>query len=310
MAEVRQMSSSQLEEFQQNGYIVLKGILDPAECEEFDVNSVQPALRKYAGIDPKDCKTWNTEVLRSMATGDFNKKQAEILPGVMVRKENGHDPIPDDRNLDLSSLEPILDQLHGGSQFWEYLHDNVGWIHVRFPLNSAKRLQAKDMNTWHVDGGHFTPHFMDSPEQSVIVLPMIRPVGIGGGNTVALKKSHIYMSHKLAQAGNVGIPREVTQNANHIASKWPEDLIVEIAPCEVGDILLMHPFLVHTAGLASLGHPLRVSFNVGLRWKRKPVITECVDDRQHKICWLEKCFTWSLQQSLVFLEGTSISRNI
>lgn len=300
MSEEKSLNNSQLEEFQQNGYLLLKGILDPAECQQFDVNTVQPALQQNSGIDPNDSNTWNTDRLKSMATGDYNDKQANILPGVMVRKEDGCDPIPDERNLDLSPLKPILDQLHGDSNAWEWMHKNVGWIHVRFPLDIEERVEAKDLNTWHVDGGHFTPHFVDSPEQSVIVLPMIRPVSVGGGNTLVLKKSHIYMAQRLAQAGKDGIPKEETQNANEIARMWPENLIAETAPCEAGDVLLLHPFLVHAAGQACKGHPLRIAFNMGLRWRRKPILdAEDVLEEQHG--WLEKSMYWSLNQSLDFL---------
>ena len=65
-----------------------------------------------------------------------------------------------------------------------------------------------------------------------------------------------------------GIPKEETQNANDIAAMWPDDLIVEMAPCGAGDVLLMHPFLVHAAGIAEIGHPMRIAFNMGVRWTR------------------------------------------
>ncbi len=188
-----------------------------------------------------------------MATGDFDKEMPSFLPGVMVRKPSGQNPISDEESLDLSPLNLILDQLHGGnskSRNREWLHENVGWMNVRFPCRHTNR---KDTKTWHVDGGHFSPHFLLSKEQSVVILPMIRSVDSGGGNTVVLKRSHIYMAQRLHDAGKAGIPKEITQNANEIAAMWPKDLIVEIAPCFAGDMLLMHPFLVHTAGFADEG---------------------------------------------------------
>jgi len=68
--------------------------------------------------------------------------------------------------------------------------------------------------------------------------------------------------------GGGGIPKEETQNANDIAAIWPDDMIVEMAPCGAGDVLLMHPFLVHAAGIAEIGHPMRIAFNMGVRWTR------------------------------------------
>jgi len=295
------LSSSQLEEFQQNGYLLLKGILDPTECERFDVSIVQPAIKKYAGIDQSDPTTWNTDILKRMATGDYSREKPNILPGVMVRKEDGLDPIPDEHSLDLSALKPILDQLHGGANAWDWLHSNVGWIHVRFPLAMEEKTRIKDNDTWHVDGGHFTPHFIDSPEQSVVVLPMIRPVGVGGGNTLILKKSHIYIAKMLGKAGADGVPREVTQNASDVARIWPENLTIEIAPCDKGDVLIFHPFTVHAAGQASVGHPLRIAFNMGVRWRKNPIISKEKELEEQPISWLEKSIAWALDESSDFL---------
>lgn len=238
-----------------------------------------------------------------MATGDFDKEMPSFLPGVMVRKPSGQNPISDEESLDLSPLNLILDQLHGGnskSRNREWLHENVGWMNVRFPCRHTNR---KDTKTWHVDGGHFSPHFLLSKEQSVVILPMIRSVDSGGGNTVVLKRSHIYMAQRLHDAGKAGIPKEITQNANEIAAMWPKDLIVEIVPCFAGDMLLMHPFLVHTAGFADEGKPLRIAFNMGVKWTKDPTISKGEQDS-----FLEESIGWSLEHDLEFLDIASYSR--
>jgi len=432
------LSNDQLAAFRENGYLILREVLDPHTCQKFDKDFVQPALLKHAGIDERDPKTFHSSIalLHSFATGEFEFKKinggrcssatasattsattstststststrscskantknksincstcrssdnkdhksdaknnhaatiendAYFLPGVMIRMPNGDDPIPDRYCLDMSPLNSILDQLHNdgdqihtcddnedddggnmksnvevidagvsadptatatGTRNWEWLHSNLGWIHVRFPcavpISSSNRkvkeakppnenddhkadlhvcacASASSSRSWHVDGGHFTPHHLNSREQSVIVLPMIRDVAKGGGNTMVLKRSHIYMAQKLHAAdskvkgvhthththshihhdlegkaqdrqqqnsslGGGGIPKEETQNANDIAAIWPDDMIVEMAPCGAGDVLLMHPFLVHAAGIAEIGHPMRIAFNVGVR---------------------------------------------
>ena len=68
-----------------------------------------------------------------------------------------------------------------------------------------------------------------------------------------------------------------------------------MAPCEAGDVFLLRPFLVHAAGQAHEGHPLRIAFNMGVKWKRKPIIDVHVHvdveedtSEQHPIGWLEK----------------------
>ena len=111
---------------------------------------------------------------------------------------------------------------------------------------------------------------------------------------MVLKRSHIYMAQKLHAADSKekgarthdththihheqnsslggGIPKEETQNANDIAAMWSDDMIVEMAPCGAGGVLLMHPFLVHAAGIAEIGHPMRIPFNMGVRWTTRDV---------------------------------------
>lgn len=352
------LTNEQLQFFLENGYILLKEILNKEKCKTFDQEIVQPALLKHAGIDQHEEHTWNTALTKTMATGDYDVAIPDLLPGVMVRQQgNGANPISDDDSLDLdlTPLAPILDQLHcmpatrrsrmdkdkhesnGNNndddddemkKDWEWIHHNVGWIHVRFPLHVNDVLSPKEIKTFHVDGGHFTPHFLDSPEQSIIILPMIRPVSIGGGNTIILKKSHIYMAQQLSKAGLKGISRQETQDTNDVAKLWPQNLITEMAPCNAGDVLLMHPFLVHSAGQAIRGHPLRIAFNMGVKWNRRPIIVngygsattdtdtdtndKVIDDtcnaeisleKEERLSWMERSIVWALRQSTSFVDN-------
>ena len=379
------LTKEQLIQFKENGFILLRNVLDTNECQQFDKHVVQPALFKYAGIDETNPSTWMVnqdcnDRLRIMATGDMSHF-SDVLPGVMVRKlPSGDDPISDEENLDLTALHSILDQLHDANinandqdhdhdhdhdgekikqHSWKWLHTNVGWIHVRFPIihdtqnqnlettkNNPKEYDSMPNSTkikdpmnihqysWHVDGNHFSPHKLDSLEQSVIILPMIRPVAVGGGNTRVLKKSHIYMAHALYKAQykhklnnqhtricihGGGIPKQITQNLNHVAMTWPDHLTSEIAPCQAGDVLLMHPFLIHTAGYAKQGHPLRVAFNMGVQWIRQPNIpipfalaSNCNNlNKQTKdakpsidgLSVLEDSIVWALHQNLDFMSN-------
>lgn len=46
--------------------------------------------------------------------------------------------------------------------------------------------------------------------------------------------------------------------------------VVQAAPCCAGDVLIMHPFLVHSASL-NYSNDMRLAFNLGVRWRRVPI---------------------------------------
>ena len=190
---------------------------------------------------------------------------------------------------------PNLNQLPRKRR-WEYLHpNNVGWIHVRLPISYDDHFQRKhkthedkqgdfhipmNENTWHVDGGHFSPHYLSSLDQSVILLPMIRNIQHekGYGNTILLCGSHVNIARKLHAKEKEGIDKnKLNEYCEELSKTWPKESIMEVSPCNAGDVLLLHPFLVHSAGWNTrqvvkvdmiIEDCFRLTFNIGTRWKQ------------------------------------------
>ncbi len=229
----------------------------------------------------------------------------------------------DHGNMNKEDIQESQPRTHRQEQRWEYLHpNNVGWIHVRLPISyddqfkkyqennhSNKHPHEEDFHipyneqTWHVDGGHFSPHYLSSLDQSVILLPMIRDIqSNGSGNTVLLSGSHIDIarqlkSHDESEKGNHGggiDKSQLNSYCEQVSKTWPKEQIVEVAPCNAGDVLIIHPFLIHSAGWntrnitldSRLKQPqtehhdvnqnddsnkgidcFRLTFNIGTRWR-------------------------------------------
>ena len=153
-SELLQLNDQQLQDFREKGYCLVSGVLDRETCRKFDREIVQSALLTYGGLDESDETTWNSSLLQSMATGDFNKNIPEILPGVMIRKPDGSDPINDVDCIDLSMLHPILDQLHNVSdgnknpdRNWQWLHTNIGWFDYPLILSRKRKSYPRIMLT-------------------------------------------------------------------------------------------------------------------------------------------------------------------
>jgi hypothetical protein len=263
------MSLSQ--QLSENGFCIMPSVVDPDECARFLHESVVPMIHQH-----------------SPYTFDTPASSCGNIPGVMIRQQPGDiDPI---QNHDARwpalfqspRLNQLLDLLHSGD--WSWLHDdNIGWIHCRFPAESSSNSDSSTPPAttsaipsvgWHVDGGHFKTHRINSPEQSYIVLPMIRDVLPGGGATCVLRGSHIHVSQYLLSKGRSGAHH---RNLNDFVQHY----LVPRAHClsgttnfvdcaaNAGDVLILHPFVAHAAANAQAGHPWRVTFNMGTQWRRK-----------------------------------------
>jgi hypothetical protein len=256
--------------FFSEGYVILKNCIPKEECERYMQNVVSPTLDKYK-ISLDNAATW------TLTTTDEHKTDEECIGdvpvGVMVRGEHGSDPIHNVKEqrwkalFECSTLLSFLNYIHEGRDKWRWLHDdNVGWIHLRFPV--AKKVDNDDSAiNWHIDGGHFDLHKLNSLEQSVVVLPMMQKVNIDGGNTLVAPKSHIIVMKELYNRLPNGLHKEeLNQFANNVGMR--EDTL-QAAPCDAGDLLVMHPFLVHAASRNKDQNPVRVSFNMGTCWTEK-----------------------------------------
>ena len=122
------------------------------------------------------------------------------------------------------------------------------------------------LTNWHVDGDFFV-HFLDSPEQALLVIPLFSDIAPGGGATYIAPDRLAPVAKYLAQH-----PEGVrTVSRSFVPADAPsflpgstlahEDMPgyrhhpAEIAKCtnfieltgEVGDVVLMHPLMPHSA---------------------------------------------------------------
>lgn len=310
------LSSDEIHRFQSDGYLVVRGVFDPDLCRRYVDDHVKKAMEEYGGLREGDPTTYDTDITRRMATGEGYAPPI----GVMIRKGQWDDPLPDgpDWIFQNTKLLSVLDQIHDDyddnddnnnsysndgkdksatndskKRSWEWLHssNNLGWIHVRLPHIGPNRTNdspTEPKPRWHVDGGHFTPHLLTSPEQSVVILPMLRGVEKGGGNTLVIRGSHLEFGRLLHRSD--GLSKDETQDCRDIVDEWQQQetpsvlfsegrlAVDEIAPCDAGDALLLHPHVIHAAGFHTNQNTtqLRVAFNLGTKWTRQP---EAVADR-------------------------------
>ncbi len=154
-----------------------------------------------------------------------------------------------------------------------------GWWPVNFAVGADKPWTVPT-GGWHWDGIQFK-HFVDSPDQGLLLLPMFSETGPQGGGTLVAAGSHRLIARLLAQhpegldigaaiglcnqanswlAELAGKTKAVTDRNAYFMDQAQGDesgkpLRVVEASASPGDVYLCHPFLYHAASQNHSGVP-------------------------------------------------------
>lgn len=138
----------------------------------------------------------------------------------------------------------------------------------------GKDFSPKELDNWHVDGDFFT-HYLDSPEQGMLMIPMYTDIKPGGGGTIICPDGMEIIAKHLAAHPEGVTPRMVPrgQSSNHKDLEWfiekvqqfPDEAFHEMTG-NTGDVVLMHPLMLHSASKNTLRLP-RVITNPTFRMK-------------------------------------------
>ncbi len=146
-------------------------------------------------------------------------------------------------------------------------------------LEGAPTVEPPNLDNWHVDGDFFI-HFLDSPEQALLVIPIFSDIKPRGGGTYIAPDGIDMIAQYLAShpegviAENLSLRPSTTTAANPREAPGYWSHLEEVRKCqkfvevtgEVGDVVLLHPLMLHSASKNNLREP-RVITNppVGLR---------------------------------------------
>jgi hypothetical protein len=98
---------------------------------------------------------------------------------------------------------------------------------------------------WHKDGDFFR-HFLDSPEQGLLVIGTFSDIEPRGGGTFIACDSVGHVARLLAAHPEGLLPPELRVPAWQIIDRC-EDFVETTG--EIGDVYLLHPFMLHTQSL-------------------------------------------------------------
>ncbi|KAF8649896.1 hypothetical protein AX16_005655 [Volvariella volvacea WC 439] len=222
--------------FLRYGYIVVRGAFTKEKAAEWT-----RTMWIRLGLDPNDKTTWTKERIhmpwhRREAVSDFAPKAWEAMKDLL----GGADRIDVDKSTWGDSFI-----INFGTPELEQLEQDT---------------PPQDLDNWHVDGDFFL-HFLDSPEQALLVIPVFSSIKPRSGGSFISPDGLTAVAKYLATHPEGVLPTGL--------SFWPynggsEDQYTaercwshldEIKYCnqfielteEVGDVILMHPLMMHTA---------------------------------------------------------------
>ena len=208
------LSDEQVQHFIQYGFVQLSDCFD----RDFAYEWTEAAFGRL-GYDPNDPSTWEKPIIH----------------------------MPGDSYLTVKEFSPkawhAMAQLLGGE---DRMQDNLRWGNgfiVNFSLGADREWvpPSPEAGGWHKDGDFFW-HFLDSPEQGLLVIVIWRDIEPQGGGTFMCADS-IKPVSELLLAHPEGL------------HPFEGDFARDIAKChdfreatgKAGDVILMHPYMLHAS---------------------------------------------------------------
>lgn len=151
---MKALSEQDIQFFMANGYIKIPGCFTREDAERL----MGPRFWQRLRVSPDDKSTWNRERID--------------LPGSKTFSMQSFAPKAWKGICDLLGGEKRIAE---GSDYW----DDGFIVNLGSPQTEGKHIEP---NGWHVDGNFFA-HYLDSPEQALLVLPLFTDVRPGGGGT-------------------------------------------------------------------------------------------------------------------------------
>ena len=236
------MNEEERRKFERDGFIILRNIIAEKDCKDLLSKTIKPILKK-------DKKFFIKKKY---------KKQGDLIAsnnGEPIRGINSSWPSFFNNNKLLS----VIDEIHGKKWNWNcYKKPSLGWIHLRYPFSRKKRWKIPK-NGWHIDA--ITNKNKTSWNKGITILPIINKIRNNGGGTALFTGSHKLINYWIMNLQNKIDLWDFIKCQTQRELERNNPSIIE-ATGNPGDILIMHPHLIHTWSNVYYKHGLRVTFNI------------------------------------------------
>ncbi|KAI0916745.1 hypothetical protein AcW1_007889 [Taiwanofungus camphoratus] len=230
------LTPEQVDFFMENGFIIIKQAFTKEKAAEWT-----RTMWVRLGLNPSDKSTWDRERIhmpwhRREPVSSFAPKAWEAMKDLL----GGEERIDD-----------------ASSSWGDSFIVNFGTPELEGP---DKFVDPKDLDNWHVDGDFFV-HFLDSPEQALLVIPLYSDIKPRGGGTFVSPDGIDLIANYLAAHPEGVLPTglsftpSTSTAAEHRDDPGYWSHLEAIKRCnrfvemtgEIGDVVLMHPLMLHSA---------------------------------------------------------------
>ncbi|KAL6304145.1 hypothetical protein BKA93DRAFT_826125 [Sparassis latifolia] len=234
--EYKQLTPEQVDFFLENGYVVIKQGFTKEKATEFT-----KTMWVRLALDPNDKSTWDRE--RIHMPWHSRQPVASFAPKVWEAMQ------------DLLGGAERIDEPSGS--WGDSFIVNFGTPELEGP---DKYVDPHDLDNWHVDGDFFV-HYLDSPEQALLVIPLFSDIKPRGGGTFISPDAIDMIAKYLSQHPEGVLPTGLSFTPSTSTYEEPKDdpgywsHPEEVKKCkrfvemtgEIGDVVLMHPLMLHSA---------------------------------------------------------------
>ncbi|KZW01093.1 hypothetical protein EXIGLDRAFT_830282 [Exidia glandulosa HHB12029] len=263
----RVLTPEQIAHFIEFGYVKIPQAFSAEKAQTW-----MQGMWERLGFDPLDKSTWTVE--RTHMPDHKRERVEEFAPKAwkaICELLGGEDRIdPESATWNDQFIVNL------GSHEWE---------------GPDKRIEPQNLDNWHLDGDFFV-HFLDSPEQALLVIPIFSEIQPRGGGTFICPDGLVLNAQYLSQHPEGVLPTGLsftpsTEEHNPSAQRWEH--LVEVKRCKhfvevtgsPGDVYLLHPLMLHSASKNHLRIP-RIITNPPVALKQ-PFCFDREDEREYSI---------------------------
>jgi hypothetical protein len=228
------LTPDQVDHFLSRGFITIPGCF----TRDFARPFIDHAYERM-GCDPNDPTTW-TDPIRYLdhahrfAVSDLCPKAWGAICDVLGGEDRINPTVRRMETIHFSSVESFN---------WS----DAFIVNFRYGADAPWQPPAPDTARWHQDGSFFR-HFLDSPEQALLVVLQWTDTPPRSGGTFVACDSFIHVARFLASH-----PKGVDPGTTGALVEKCRDFI-ELTG-QTGDLTLLHPFTLHASSPNPSGHP-------------------------------------------------------